>query len=211
MPSRRDEQSFADVVPALVGAHSAVRDVVLVGSRERGDATKYSDWDFRVRTEDFSSVAAEIRSLVAPVRPLVAQWDRLSDEQCYMLIVDGPTKIDLLFDEPHAHEPPHTVSRKTLASIDAHFWDWTLWLTSKVEAGKDDVVRAELTKLTLHILSPLGTNDVPQTLVDAVAAYLPLLERHEARLGTTVPRQLRSQVEPLIRRQGSGGQDRSGR
>jgi hypothetical protein len=31
---------------------------------------------------------------------VVAQWDRLSRNWCYMLILDGAVKIDLIFDRP---------------------------------------------------------------------------------------------------------------
>lgn len=53
-----------------------------------------------------------------------------------MLVVAGPVKIDLIFEGvPHAREPAWTVDASTLAGIDAHFWDWTLWLASKVDSG----------------------------------------------------------------------------
>src|SRR5205823_2037339 len=112
----------------------------------------WSDWDFRVATDDFTSVAQALPSLVAPMKPLAAQWDRLSDQQCYMIIIDGPRKIDFIFDEPHVHEAPHVASAATLGAIDAHFWDWTLWLTSKVGAGKRELVTTELSKMTDHVL-----------------------------------------------------------
>jgi hypothetical protein len=168
--------------------------VSFVGSRARGDATAFSDWDFKVETDDFPCVSADLPSIAEPLRPLVAQWDRLSDEQCYMLILDGPCKVDLIFDVPHTHEPPHVASAETLPAIDAHFWDWTLWLTSKVAAGKDDVLRAELAKMSEHLLGPLGVPTAPATLPQAVDAYLTARAGHEQRFGVTVPRELGAQV-----------------
>jgi hypothetical protein len=193
-----------DVI-AILEAHPAVRKVSFVGSRARGDATPFSDWDFRVETDDFPSLAPELPSLVEPLRPLVAQWDRLSDEQCYMLIVDGPQKVDFLFDEPHAHEPPHVASAETLSAIDAHFWDWTLWLTSKVASGKDDVVRTELAKMTDHVLGPLGAGTPPKTLSEAVDVYLAVRDEHEQRFDVRVPREPGAQVVRRIRDQASPG------
>jgi hypothetical protein len=42
--------------------------------------------------------------------------------------------------EPHEHEPPWRPSPDNLLSIDAHFWDWTLWLRSKKARGKAGLV-----------------------------------------------------------------------
>ena len=179
--------------------------MTLIGSRAHGESTEWSDWDFRVETDDFASLAAALPSLVDPLRPLVTQWDRLSDEQCYTLMVDGPTKIDFLFHEPHTHELPHTVSAETLPAIDAHFWDWTLWLTSKVAAGKEDLVRSELEKLSQHLLRPLDVDDVPSSLMDAAHRYVAARDDHERRLGVRVPRELGTQVVRRIRDQASPG------
>jgi hypothetical protein len=73
-----------------------------------------------------------------------------------MLIVPGPEKVDLIFEDvPHAAEPPWTVTSTTLEAVDAHFWDWTLRLASKVDASKAEVVDAELGKMHEHLLGPL--------------------------------------------------------
>ena len=39
------------------------------------------------------------------MRPVVAQWDRLSRIWCYMLILPGPAKVDLLFGGFRAADP----------------------------------------------------------------------------------------------------------
>lgn len=182
-----------------IASHPAIDSIELIGSRRRGDATQWSDWDFKVATEDFGSVAIDLPTLVAGLEPLVAQWDRLSDHQCYMIIIDGPRKIDLLFEEPHTHEPPHEVARATLSAIDDHFWDWTLWLTSKVAADKEDVVRTELAKMTQHLLGPLGVGTPPISLEHAVDRYIAARERHERGFGINVPRALGAQVERVVR------------
>lgn len=59
----------------------------------------------------------------------------------------------------------------TLAAIDYHFWDWALWLGSKQLAGHGDLVTAELGKLHVHLLAPLGIAVVPTSLSRAVARY----------------------------------------
>jgi hypothetical protein len=141
--------------------------------------------------------------LVEPLHPLVAQWDRLSDEHCFMLITDGPRKVDLIVDEAHVHEPPHVVDAGTLPAIDAHFWDWTLWLTSKVAADKGDVVRSELGKMASHLLGPLGVQTTPRTLPEAVDRYVAARAEHERRFGVHVPRDLGAQVERVVRDQAS--------
>jgi processive 1,2-diacylglycerol beta-glucosyltransferase len=64
-----------------------------------------SDWDFQVDTSAFSGVAERLPGIVAPLRPVVAQWDRLSTTWSYMLILAGPVKVDLIFAEPHAPCP----------------------------------------------------------------------------------------------------------
>src|SRR6188508_945519 len=110
------QHDLASLVPALLQSSSAAAIVELCGSRASGTAGRYSDWDFRVATHDFAVFASELPGLVQGLDPLVEQWDRLSDEACFMLIVRGPAKVDLIFpDVPHDHEPPWVVDSSTLS------------------------------------------------------------------------------------------------
>jgi len=63
---------------------------------------------------------------VTPLHPVVAQWDRLSITWCYMLILAGPVKVDLIFAEPPARRPPWQITSASLPGIDGRFWDWLL-------------------------------------------------------------------------------------
>ena len=191
----------AGPVIAAVSAHPAVLSIELVGSRARGDATEHSDWDFAVATRDFGSVAEALPALLAPLEPLAQQWDRLSDAQCFMLILRGPTKVDLIFpDEPHAHEPPWVPRADNLEALDAHFWDWMLWLVSKEASGKHDVVEAELRKLFDHLLEPLGVAEVPSSVGEAIGAYRLALANVERRFGRHVSHELDAEVAPALSR-----------
>ncbi|RAY11432.1 hypothetical protein DPM19_30920 [Actinomadura craniellae] len=187
-------------VAETVRAHPAVHELELVGSRARGDHTEFSDWDFRVATDDFLSVAAGLPALVAPHEPLAAQWDRLSDYECYMLVISGPTKIDFIFrDVPRRWGSPWRVGPDTLAAVDAHFWDWTVWLVSKRAHGKRDLVRAELLKMSQYLLQPMGVDAVPADLGEAADRYLGARTKLERRYGLRVPRSLEREIRPLAR------------
>lgn len=175
-------------VMRVLGSKAGIRRVQLVGSRASGQATPLSDWDFKVVTADFPAIRAALPQLVIPLRPVVAQWDRLSHSWCYMLILSGPAKVDLIFSEPHAALPPWRPHASTLLGIDDHFWDWTLWLRSKQEAGKPGTVARELAKLHEHLLSPLGVLSVPQTIEQAVMQYQTARAEWEGQLGVHVPR-----------------------
>ncbi|MGH3084058.1 MAG: hypothetical protein ACRDNP_08370 [Gaiellaceae bacterium] len=182
---------------ALVGDHPGVREIRLVGSRAEGRANDRSDWDFRVDARDFGAVADALPLLLEPLDPLAQQWDRLSPEHCWMLMLHGPVKVDLIFPkEPHAIEPPWEVSAETIDGIDAHFWDWMLWLSSKDAAGRREVVAAELEKLFDHLLAPLEVDRPPSSIAQAVAAYREGRARVERRLGVAVSRDLENAVAP---------------
>jgi hypothetical protein len=184
-----------------IARHPEVRRLELVGSRATGEARKESDWDFRVEAEDFASVAAALPELLAPLGPLAQQWDRLSDQQCWMLILHGPAKVDLIFpDEPHEHEPPWVPRADNLQALDSHFWDWILWLRAKEAAGKNDLVATELRKLFDHLLHPLGVEKIPLFLSEAVARYQTARDRAESRTGRVVSRALEREVAPVLGR-----------
>jgi hypothetical protein len=172
-----------------------VRRIALAGSRASGQARADSDWDFLVEARDFAAVAAALPGLLAPLEPLAQQWDRLSDEQCWMLILRGPVKVDLIFpEEPHVHEPPWVPSAENLAMIDAHLWDWLLWLRSK----GDDLVAAELEKLFVHLLRPIGVVRVPSSVAQAVEFYRPARDALAARLGCVISPALEIEVAAAL-------------
>jgi hypothetical protein len=181
-----------------VGRHPAVRSVRLVGSRAEERANERSDWDFAVETEDFPAVAAVLPELLAPLEPLAQQWDPLGERRCWMAMLRGPVKIDLVFDEPQTESPPWQPGPETLEPIDRHFWDWTLWLASKETAGKDELVQAELAKLFRHLLEPLGVDQLPASIAEAVEAYRAARAAAEGRFGVTVPRELEAEVAPAL-------------
>jgi hypothetical protein len=191
-------------VERTLGEHVAVRGVNLIGSRARGDPTPFSDWDFEILTDDFPSVSIAIPSLVASLRPIAQQWDRLSTHECYMLVLDGPEKVDLLFDVPHKEERRWTASASSLQAIDDHFWDWLLWLLSKEAAGRDEVVFEELGKMFDHLLEPMGVLDRPRDLPAAVHAYVDVRESQERRHDVLVTRRLEGEVRKAWTRRSSG-------
>jgi hypothetical protein len=177
-------------VVEAVERHAAVRCVRLVGSRAAGTAASVSDWDFAVETDDFQAVARDIGVLLESLQPLAQQWDRLSETQCWMAILPGAIKLDLIFDEPHNSEPPWQPDPTNLAAIDAHFWDWALWLLAKQVKGSSELVTSELHKMFNHILHPMGVQVLPASLRAAVETYLVARGRMERDFGVEVPRAL---------------------
>ncbi len=176
-----------DVIRAL-STGEGIEQIELTGSRASGLARPQSDWDFKIATTAFPEVRDAMPQLVAPLHPVIAQWDRLSRTWCYMLNLNGPVKVDLTFSQPHAPLPPWQVTAATLCRIDDHFWDWMLWLYSKQAANRQDIVAAELGKLHEHLLAPLGVMAAPSTLDQAVTAYRTARENWERQLVMRVPR-----------------------
>ncbi len=115
-----------DVVRAIWGAlegSSVVSSVVLGGSRARGTAIELSDWDLYLEG-DSDGVMAEIPRLVTSYGPLAAFWDPLPVQAGYMVVMDGPIKVDVLpIGASRRVQPPWLLSADSLASIDGHFWD----------------------------------------------------------------------------------------
>ncbi len=70
------------ILPAAVigvlAADPKITAVELTGSRARGQAAPLSDWDFAVTAPRFDDVRDALPETVRPLRPVVAQWDRLS-------------------------------------------------------------------------------------------------------------------------------------
>jgi hypothetical protein len=182
-------------VTAALAPHPAVVRVELVGSRARGEATALSDWDFRIDTKNAGLLVRDLPALVVPLEPLAAQWDRLTERATYMLVLPGAIKIDLFpGDERRPLEPPWAPGPANLIAVDAHFWDWTLWLGGKVLAEKADVIAEELPKMQHHLLGPLGVPEPPTTVEQAVRAYHVARDRLERTWGISVPRRLGDEV-----------------
>jgi hypothetical protein len=180
-------------------ARPHVRGVALVGSRAGGTPSPLSDWDFVIETDVFDEVALDLPGAVAELEPIAQQWDRISDYPCYMLMLVGPVKVDLIFaGEPYASLPPWTVSADTLDGIDQHVWDWVLWLVSKAEKGQDELVTRELGKMFDHLLGPMGAGEAPASIAEAVATYRALLDHRERELGVRVTRVREREVLPVV-------------
>ena len=186
-------------VPELLRRHPSVRAVSLTGSRARGTPTPLSDWDFGVETDDLDALAADVPELLGPLEPLAQQWDPLGERATYMLMLRGPTKVDLIFlHERRSPRPRWHVSTATLPAIDAHFWDWILWLAAKSAAARDELVRDELARMHDYLLRPLGVEAPPVTIQEAAETYLAALHDAERRFDLTVPRALREEVLPAL-------------
>jgi hypothetical protein len=194
-----DDRDHAASVRAALLPHRHIRAVELVGSRATGSSTPLSDWDFEVETDDFGAVARALPALVSALEPLAQQWDRISAYPCYMLMLTGPVKVDLIFPgEPYESLPPWTVSAETLDGIDQHFWDWILWLASKREKGKDDLIRRELEKMSEHLLRPLGVDAAPGSIEAALEGYRRARDEREREFGREVSRRREREVLPAV-------------
>lgn len=191
--------NLAQLVPTLVGTDPSVTSVRLIGSRAEGTAHDLSDWDFAVETGDFPRLAEALPRLVEPLRPLAAQWDRYSDHACYMLVLSGPAKIDLIFhDEQQDWAGAWEASADTLVDIDRHFWDWMLWLEQKRRAGNENTVTKSLGDMHRLLLEPMGAAHRPGSIPAAVDAYLGRRTVLEERFGLRVPRELQEEVRPVL-------------
>ena len=187
-----------DDVVRLLEADPGIDRIELAGSRARGDALSLSDWDFKITTRAFAEVRQRLPAVVARLRPVVAQWDRLSSTWCYMLILAGPEKVDLIFTEPHAALPAWQVTAATLPGIDDHFWDWMLWLRAKEASGKLERVDAELDKLFEHLLARVQVQHRPSSIAEVVTGYRAARRRAEQRFGVAVGRELEAVVAPAF-------------
>jgi hypothetical protein len=188
-------------VRTLLAAHPLVASVELTGSRAEGAAHELSDWDFLVGTDDFARLEPKLPVLLEPLRPLAAQWDRYSHHACFMLLLNGPVKVDLIFPGEHRQwAPPWDVSSETLPAIDRHFWDWILWLTQKSTAGDAEVVGRSLGDLYRLLLAPMGADRQPRSISRALEIYLRRRAELERRFELRLPRELEDEVAPVVRR-----------
>ena len=167
------EPPAVSAIREALGRCEVVSSVVLGGSRARGVATELSDWDIYLEG-DPAGMLEEIPRLVASFRPLAAFWEPLSTEAGYMVVLDGPTKVDIFaLGATRRIQPPWVLRADTLASIDGHFWDWTLWLGGKALRGQRQLVSDELAKMHEFLLAPLGVVSAPASLDEACRVIPP--------------------------------------
>jgi hypothetical protein len=191
----------ARTIPQVLVSHPTVRELRLVGSRADGRSHELSDWDFAVEADDFRRVARDLPKLVTPLRPLAEQWDRYSSYACYMLMLRGPTKIDLIFpNERRDWAAAWEATPDTIAAIDLHFWDWALWLEQKRRHGRSRQLEKGLGDLFELLLRPLGVAGRPASVADAVDSYVAARADLERRFGRRVSRQLEDEVRPVLAR-----------
>ena len=183
-------------------ASDFIASVALGGSRAHGTATALSDWDLYAEG-DPEGMIVEIPALVASFQPLAAFWEPLSEQAGYMVVMDGPTKVDIFATGASRQiQSPWVVTADTLPSIDGHFWDWILWLGGKTLREEHEFVGDELVKMHGFLLRPIGVAFVPASLAEAVASYREARARAVDALGVAVPDELGRQVSEALQRQG---------
>lgn len=186
-------------LPKLLKQHPHVRNAKLIGSRAKGSAHDFSDWDFAVETDDFDAVARGLATLVQPLRPIAEQWDPYASHACYMLMLSGAVKVDLLFlDQPWRSASPWSPSPETLEAIDCHFWDWIVWIEQKRTGGDEERLTALLRDLQRLMLEPMGVPATPTSVSEAVAAYTAARDRLEHEYRVRVPRDLDDAVRAVV-------------
>jgi predicted nucleotidyltransferase len=184
-------------------AHPAVTAVRLAGSRARGTANAFSDWDFAVESSDFPALAQDLPGVVEALEPLSAMWDPYADFHCFMMLLRGPVTVDLLFLEQEREPgPPWQLTRQTLPAIDCHFWEWINWAGSKVAAGDRGHLEWHLPLLSTMLLQPLGVAAIPGTVEEAVRLYVAARSAAEKSFGLRVSRELEKEVCAGLRRHG---------
>jgi deazaflavin-dependent oxidoreductase (nitroreductase family) len=195
-----------DAVPTAVrelaqgaGAGPGVREVRLAGSAAAGDRTALSDWDYELVVDDDAALDRLERSVRARTT-LGVFWDPLSERANLVVLLDGPTKVDLVVPE---RPSPVTIdaweaTAESLPQIDTHFWDWTLWLGAKHLRGRAELVTAELTKMHRALLAPLGVPAPPATIGEAVRSFVAARDSRAAELGVEIDDRLRRQVEGAL-------------
>jgi hypothetical protein len=176
--------------------------VTLGGSRERGRATELSDWDLYL-VGDPEAMMVQVPGVIASFGPLAAFWEPLAEEAGYMVVMDGPTKVDVFPTGGRRRiQPPWVLSAETLVEIDGHFWDWSLWLGGKTLRGQRELVADELIKMHNFLLKPIGVATAPADLGEAVGVYLDARASAMDALGVFVDPELGRQVSHALRRHG---------
>ena len=178
-------------------------EIRLDGSSATGSRTELSDWDFDIRLPAETSVEALVPA-AENGDALAVFWDPLSRRANLIVLLDGPVKVDLIAaDRPNpALIERWEVTATTLTRLDAHFWDWTLWLGAKHLRGLTQLVHDHLDHMHDAILVPLGVPEskpIPD-IASAVAVFIATRDARAAELGVAVDGRLQHQVVAALRR-----------
>jgi hypothetical protein len=185
--------------PRLLTQHAHIQATSLAGSRAAGTAHDFSDWDFVMEADDFDAVAQDLPRLVEPLRPIAQQWDRYADHACFMLMLAGAVKVDLIFPaQPQAWESAWQPSGDNLEAIDRHFWDWIVYVEQKRTGGRHEQVAILLHDMHTLMLKPMGVAEPPTSISEAVESYTTARHHLERRYEVTVSRDLDDQVRPIV-------------
>jgi hypothetical protein len=199
MPSL-DAPEVVQAVWQALQSVPVVEAVRLGGSRAQGRATELSDWDLYL-DGDPDKLVGEVPGLVDRFGPLAAFWEPLSEEAGYMTVMSGPVKVDLFPNGARRDvQPPWQPRPDTLGRVNAHFWDWVLWLGSKSLRHETTLVADELAKMHWFLLGPLGVERPPRSLQEAVDAYEQVSTEMSGQFRTSIDQRLGRQVHGALRR-----------
>src|SRR5581483_8217172 len=159
-------------------------------------------WDLYLEG-DSEAMMVQIPEVIASFGPLAAFWEPLAEEAGYMVVMDGPTKVDVFPRGARRRiQPPWVLSAETLVRIDGHFWDWSLWLGGKCLRNERELVTNELEKMHDFLLGPMGVAAAPASIDEAVVVYLSARVAAMSALGKSVDPELGRQVSEALRRNG---------
>jgi hypothetical protein len=135
--------------------------VVLGGSRALGTATALSDRDLYLEDEP-ADLMAEIPALIASLQPLAAFWEPLSEQAGYMIIMDGPGKVDMFPSRGSRQiQPPWAPGRRHPRGYRCTFLGLDT-LAGKSLRDEARLVADELGKMHWFLLGPSASPPVPR-------------------------------------------------
>ena len=161
-----------------------------------------SDWDLEIATRHGDVVMNDLPAIAQRVQPIAAQWERLAAHACYMLMLEGGVKVDLILDVPQELEPPWEARPGRLEGIDQHFWDWIVWLAAKDQRGDSELLRQEFEKMSVHLLEPVSIQQTPAAIEEAVQLFRAARDRLEGDMKTSVDRRMEEAAAQALRRGG---------
>jgi hypothetical protein len=116
-----------------------------------------------------------------------------------MVILPDMCKVELFLGDGYRPKAPWSVTAVTLLRIYAHFWDWILFIAIARRRGKGDTVPQHFGLMHENLLRPMGVENAPRSIREAVAAYRYSRARREEQFGTRCDRAPELAIEPFLR------------